>query len=147
MRIAAILVSLCSDLLIGFHATENRDVEKPTPTHKSSGEIARSKLKLSLRMAGVVPFDAFREQALAATLPSARQRGTAALRLHPGTKTVLAFACSLRWLVSSFHKTENKLRRDLRAATVGTGEALSIPHTNWLSISVLYSRIASAINF
>ena len=125
MRIAAILVSLCSDLLIGFHATENRDVEKPTPTHKSSGEIARSKLKLSLRMAGVVPFDAFREQTLAATLPSARQRGTAALRLHPGTKTVLAFACSLRCLVSAFHNRDASAR-ELRAATVGIRQRLSI---------------------
>ena len=126
MRIAAILVSLCSDLLIGFHTTENRDVEKPTPAHKSSGEIARSKLKLSLRMAGVVPFDAFREQALAATLPSARQRGTAALRLHPCTKTVLVFACSLRWLVSSFHKTESSFRRNLGVLTLEMGAALSI---------------------
>ena len=52
MRIAAILVSLCSDLLIGFHATENRDVEKPTPTHKSSGEIARSKREAKLVYGG-----------------------------------------------------------------------------------------------
>ena len=103
MRIAAILVSLCSDLLIGFHATENRDVEKPTPTHKSSGEIARSKLKLSLRMAGVVPFDAFREQALAATLPSARQRGTARFCLHAGTKTVCPLAADDGGLIGTFH--------------------------------------------
>ena len=52
MRIAAILVSLCSDLLIGFHATENRDVEKPTPTPKSSGEIARWKREAKLAYGG-----------------------------------------------------------------------------------------------
>jgi len=57
-------------------------------------------------MARVMPFHAFREQAFAATPPPARQYGTAAFRLHARTKTVLAFACSLRWLVSPFHKTE-----------------------------------------
>jgi len=57
-------------------------------------------------MAGVMSVDAFREQALAAALPPARQRGTARFCLHAGTKTVLTFACSLGWLVSPFHKTE-----------------------------------------
>ena len=102
-------------------------------------------MKLSLRMAGVVPFDAFREQTLAATLPSARQRGTAALRLHPGTKTVLAFACSLRWLVSSFHKTESSFRRNLGAVTLGMGAALSIATRD--AIVDLHSEIASASDF
>jgi hypothetical protein len=49
---------------------------------------------------------AFWKQALAAAPAPARQYGTAAFRLHARTKTVLAFACSLRWLVSPFHKTE-----------------------------------------
>jgi len=62
--------------------------------------------ELRLCMARVMPFHAFREQAFAATPPPARQYGTAAFRLHARTKTVLAFACSLRWLVSPFHKTE-----------------------------------------
>jgi len=62
--------------------------------------------RLRLRMAGVVYLDAFREQTFAPALPPARQRGAARFRFHARTKTVLAFACSLRWLVSPFHKTE-----------------------------------------
>ena len=104
MRIAAILVSVCSDLLIGFHATENREVEKPTPTHKSSGEIARSKLKLSLRMAGVVQFNALWKQAFATALATARKSGAAALCFHTRAKTVLLFTRSFRWLISAFHR-------------------------------------------
>ena len=50
--------------------------------------------------------DAFREQAFAPALPPARQGGAARFRFHARTKTVLAFACPLRWLVSPFHKTE-----------------------------------------
>jgi hypothetical protein len=57
-------------------------------------------------MAGVVYLDAFREQAFAPALPPARQGGAARFRLHARTKTVLVFACALRWLVSPFHKTE-----------------------------------------
>jgi hypothetical protein len=53
-----------------------------------------------------VKLNAFREQALAAALPPARQRGTARFCFHAGAKTVLTFACSLGWLVSPFHKTE-----------------------------------------
>jgi hypothetical protein len=51
-------------------------------------------------------FDAFREQALSATLPPAREYCAAAFCLHASAKTVLVFACSLRWLISAFHKTE-----------------------------------------
>jgi hypothetical protein len=65
--------------------------------------------QLRLRMARVVPFDALWKQAFAAALATACQRGTAAFCLHPGTKTMLAFACSFGWLVSAFHKTENRL--------------------------------------
>jgi hypothetical protein len=50
--------------------------------------------------------DAFREQALAAALPPAGKCRATAFGFHAGTKTVLAFACSLRGLVSPFHKTE-----------------------------------------
>ena len=77
-------------------------------------------------MTGVGELNAFWKQTLATTLPPARQRGTAALRLHPGTKTVLVFACSLRWLVSSFHKTESSFRRNLGVLTLEMGAALSI---------------------
>jgi len=59
-----------------------------------------------LRVTRVVKLNAFREQALAAALPPARQRGTARFCFHAGAKTVLTFACSLGWLVSPFHRTE-----------------------------------------
>jgi hypothetical protein len=52
-----------------------------------------------------MPLDAFREQTFAAALPPTRKDRATALGTHPGTETVLAFACSLRWLVSTFHKT------------------------------------------
>jgi hypothetical protein len=57
-------------------------------------------------MTEVMPLDAFREQALAAALPSPRKDRAAALGSHPGTKAMLTFPCSLGWLVSAFHKTE-----------------------------------------
>jgi hypothetical protein len=51
--------------------------------------------------------DAFWQQALAAALSPARKNGSTAFGLHAGTKTVLAFTCSLGCLISSFHKTED----------------------------------------
>ena len=69
-------------------------------------ELSRCKLKLRLRVTRVVYLDPFREQALAATLPPTRQRGTATFCLHARAKSMLAFACALRWLVSPFHRTE-----------------------------------------
>jgi hypothetical protein len=60
-------------------------------------------------MAGVMPFDALWEQAFAAALPAACQGYAAPLCFYAGAKTMLAFACSLGWLVSAFHKTENRL--------------------------------------
>ena len=64
--------------------------------------------ELRLRMARVMRFDALWEQAFAAALASACQGCAARFRFHAGTKTMLTFACSLRWLVSAFHKTENR---------------------------------------
>jgi hypothetical protein len=61
--------------------------------------------KSSLRMARVMSLDTFWEQALAAALTPARQDRATAFGTHPGTETVLLFACSLGWLVSAFHKT------------------------------------------
>jgi hypothetical protein len=49
--------------------------------------------------------DTFRQQAFAAALPPARKDRTAAFGPHPGTKTVLTFACSLGRLIGAFHKT------------------------------------------
>lgn len=50
--------------------------------------------------------DAFRQQTLATALTAARQGRPTAFGTHAGAETVLAFACSLGWLVSAFHKTE-----------------------------------------
>ena len=50
--------------------------------------------------------DALGQQTFAAALAAAGKRGAAALRLHPGTETVLAFAGALGWLVSAFHESE-----------------------------------------
>jgi hypothetical protein len=60
-------------------------------------------------MARVMPFDAPRKQTLAAALTAACQRCSAPFRFHARTKTMLTFACSLGWLISAFHKTENRL--------------------------------------
>jgi hypothetical protein len=60
-------------------------------------------------MARVMPFDALWKQAFAAALAAARQCCAASFCLHPGTKTMLTFACPFGWLVSAFHKTENRL--------------------------------------
>jgi hypothetical protein len=58
-------------------------------------------------MARVVELNAFRQEPLAATLSPARQRGTATFCLHARAKSMLAFACALRWLISPFHKAKN----------------------------------------
>jgi hypothetical protein len=60
-------------------------------------------------MAHVMPFNALWKQAFAAALAATCQGRATPFRLHAGTKTVLTFACSLGWLVSTFHKTENRL--------------------------------------
>ena len=57
-------------------------------------------------MASVMALDALGQQTFAAALAAAGKRGAAALRLHPGTETVLAFAGALGWLVSAFHESE-----------------------------------------
>lgn len=60
-------------------------------------------------MARVMHFDALGKQTFAAPLTTACQGCAAPFRFHAGTKTMLAFACSLGWLISAFHKTENRL--------------------------------------
>jgi hypothetical protein len=60
-------------------------------------------------MARVMFFDAPRKQTFAAALTAACQRCSASFCFHAGTKTMLTFACSLGWLISAFHKTENRL--------------------------------------
>ena len=45
----------------------------------------------------------FGQQAFAASLPPARESGTATLCLHPRAKTMLAFARSFGCLIGAFH--------------------------------------------
>ena len=79
----------------------------------------------SLRMAGVVQFNAFWKQAFATALAPACKNGAAALCSHTRAKTVLAFTRSFRWLISAFHRPVNLLRLALRALTLGARPALS----------------------
>ena len=60
-------------------------------------------------MARVVELNAFWQEPLAASLPPPRERGTATFCLHARTKSMLAFACALGWLISPFHKAKNNL--------------------------------------
>jgi len=57
-------------------------------------------------MTDVMPFDAFREQSLAAAPSAPREDRAPAFGAHAGTKTVLTLPRSLRGLVGAFHKTE-----------------------------------------
>ena len=59
-------------------------------------------------MTGVMSFDAFGKQAFTAAASPAREDGAAALGSHACAKTMLALACSLGWLISAFHKTDNR---------------------------------------
>ena len=69
----------------------------------------QEKRKLRLCMARVMNFYTPWKQTFTAALTAARQGRTAPFCFHAGTKTMLTFACSLGWLVSAFHKTENRL--------------------------------------
>jgi hypothetical protein len=50
--------------------------------------------------------DAFGQKTFATALAAAREGGASAFRPHARPKTVLALACSFRWLISAFHKAE-----------------------------------------
>ena len=56
-----------------------------------------------LRVTRVMILHAFGQQTLASTLSPTRESGTATLRFHAGTKTMLAFARSFRCLIGAFH--------------------------------------------
>jgi hypothetical protein len=89
---------------------------------------ARSRVRdvgSGLRMARVISLDAFRKQPLAAPLAPAGKDRAPGFGFHPGTKTMLTFACSLGGLVSPFHKTA-KAKVGWRAVTLGMSTALSI---------------------
>jgi hypothetical protein len=60
-------------------------------------------------MTRVVQLDALWKQTFTAALTTACQGRAASFRFHAGTEPMLTFACSLGWLVSAFHKTENRL--------------------------------------
>jgi hypothetical protein len=59
-----------------------------------------------LGVARVMAVDAFRQKTFATALATAREGGASAFRPHARSKTVLALACSFRWLISAFHKAE-----------------------------------------
>jgi hypothetical protein len=61
-------------------------------------------------MTRVVELNAFWKQALAPALPPTGKRGTAAFCLHARTKAMLALARPFGWLVSAFHRAENRFR-------------------------------------
>jgi hypothetical protein len=78
-------------------------------------------------------------------LPPPRERGASGFRLHAGAKSVLAFSCALGWLIGAFHKTEKRLPRDSRAATVRTSTVLSI--SRWKLIVDLSFADCQRFNF
>ena len=88
----------------------------------SDFELRRS----SLRVARVVPVNAFRKQAFATALPPARKSGATALGSHTSAKAVLAFARSFGWLIRAFH-TILVGWPDRRAVKLGASSSLSTP--------------------
>jgi hypothetical protein len=73
--------------------TQRRLVRGVCPLRQTAAALASS--KSSLRVARVVALDAARQQTFAAALAAARKCRSAALRLHAGAETVLAFARAL----------------------------------------------------
>jgi len=88
-------------------------------------ELPQPGNRSSLRVARVMALDALRQEAFAAALATAREGSASAFGPHAGAKTVLAFARSLGWLISAFHKTEKFAGRELRAVTLGWSGGLS----------------------
>jgi hypothetical protein len=73
-----------------------------------SKSFAQQKNRSRLRVADVMFLDTFRQQAFAAALTPACESCATTFGPHPRTKAVLTFACSLGWLVSAFHNTEQE---------------------------------------
>jgi hypothetical protein len=90
---------------------------------KSRPVWSDSSPRSGLRVTRVVNFHAFWQQAFAAALSAARECRPAGFGSHPGTETVLAFACSFGWLIGAFHKTATP--SGSRALTVWATPALS----------------------
>jgi hypothetical protein len=61
-------------------------------------------------MAHVVTLNAFWQQTLSPALAATGKCGATALCAHSRAEAVLTFSRSLRWLVSSFHKTSRRVR-------------------------------------
>ena len=76
-------------------------------------------------MTSEMTLDALRQEPLASALATTRESGASAFGPHAGTKTVLLFARSLGWLISTFHKAEKFAPRELRAVTLGWSRGLS----------------------
>jgi hypothetical protein len=75
-----------------------------------------------------VNFDALRQEALAPTLPAAREDGAAVLGLHAGAKSELLFAGALRGLVGAFHGSFGKRGRRLAASfRLSTSQPNNLP--------------------
>ena len=64
---------------------------------------SRAQRDSRLRVTRVMMLYTFGQQTFAASLPPARESGTATLCLHARTKTMLAFARSFRCLIGAFH--------------------------------------------
>jgi hypothetical protein len=94
-------------------------------------------------VAGKVALNTFGQKSLPAALPPAGKYGAAALGLHAGAEPVLAFARAFRWLISAFHRAENRCWRDLGAVKVWMTKALSILQ-GWATVDL---RIATAGHF
>jgi len=93
-------------------------------------------------MSGVMQLNAFWQQAFAAALAPPCECGATSFGPHTRTKAVLAFACSLGWLVSAFHNPDASAP-DRRAVTLGIRQRLSIA----MSASTFHLPIASALYF
>jgi hypothetical protein len=112
----------CVDLSEDAGLNPKSEYRNPKQLPLSNFEFRKS----SLRMANVMPLDAFRKQSLAAPLSASCEDRAPAFGSHSGAKTVLTLPRSLGWLVSAFHKTETDRDAILRAITVGVSTALSI---------------------
>ena len=99
-----------------------------TNRRRSAGLVANAgyrKARLGLCVPGVMPLNAFWQQAFPTTLAPSCESCSTTFGAHARTKSVLAFACSLRCLVSAFHNRDASAR-ELGAATVGIRQRLSI---------------------
>jgi hypothetical protein len=72
----------------------------------------------------VVSLDAFWQQPFAAALAPAGERGASAFGFHACAKAMLTFAGALGWLVSAFHKSEQRFRLESESGYSRNGEGV-----------------------